>query len=64
MALPAIMKAKKKPLEELSLEELGVDTRPHLTVLSTAEPRQRQAGVKVHSVDELVSKLKNEAGVI
>ncbi|NHN84129.1 electron transfer flavoprotein subunit beta/FixA family protein [Acetobacter musti] len=64
VALPAIMKAKKKPLEELALADLGVDTRPHLTVVSATEPRQRQAGVKIQSVDELLSKLKNEAGVI
>ena len=64
VALPNIMKAKKKPLEELSLETLGVEVRPRLTVLKTVEPPQRQAGVKVASVDELVSKLKNEAGVL
>ncbi|MBF0887000.1 MULTISPECIES: electron transfer flavoprotein subunit beta/FixA family protein [Gluconobacter] len=64
VALPNIMKAKKKPLEELSLDTLGVAVRPHLTVLKTVEPPQRQAGVKVGSVDELVSKLKNEAGVL
>ncbi|MBS1075335.1 electron transfer flavoprotein subunit beta/FixA family protein [Gluconobacter sp. Dm-73] len=64
VALPNIMKAKKKPLEELSLETLGVEVRPRLTVLKTVEPPQRQAGVKVGSVDELVSKLKNDAGVL
>jgi len=64
VALPNIMKAKKKPLEEVSLAQLGVDVRPRLTVLKTVEPPQRQAGVKVGSVDELVSKLKNEAGVL
>ncbi|MBF0890759.1 electron transfer flavoprotein subunit beta/FixA family protein [Gluconobacter sp. LMG 1744] len=64
VALPNIMKAKKKPLEELSLDTLGVEVRPRLTVLKTVEPPQRQAGVKVGSVDELVSKLKNEAGVL
>ena len=64
VALPNIMKAKKKPLEELSLDTLGVEVRPRLTVLKTVEPPQRQAGVKVASVDELVSKLKNEAGVL
>jgi len=64
VALPNIMKAKKKPLEELSLDTLGVAVRPRLTVLKTVEPPQRQAGVKVGSVDELVSKLKNEAGVL
>lgn len=64
VALPNIMKAKKKPLEEVSLDTLGVEVRPRLTVLKTVEPPQRQAGVKVGSVDELVSKLKNEAGVL
>ncbi|MBS1091155.1 electron transfer flavoprotein subunit beta/FixA family protein [Gluconobacter sp. Dm-74] len=64
VALPNIMKAKKKPLEELSLDTLGVEVRPRLTVLKTVEPPQRQAGVKVGSVDELVSKLKNDAGVL
>ncbi|MFT8479743.1 MAG: electron transfer flavoprotein subunit beta/FixA family protein [Gluconobacter oxydans] len=64
VALPNIMKAKKKPLEEVSLDTLGVAVRPRLTVLKTVEPPQRQAGVKVGSVDELVSKLKNEAGVL
>lgn len=64
VALPNIMKAKKKPLEEVSLNTLGATVRPRLTVLKTVEPPQRQAGVKVGSVDELVSKLKNEAGVL
>ncbi|MFT9220676.1 electron transfer flavoprotein subunit beta/FixA family protein, partial [Gluconobacter oxydans] len=64
VALPNIMKAKKKPLEEVSLAQLGVEVRSRLTVLKTVEPPQRQAGVKVGSVDELVSKLKNEAGVL
>ncbi|MFT8716178.1 electron transfer flavoprotein subunit beta/FixA family protein [Gluconobacter potus] len=64
VALPNIMKAKKKPLEEVSLAQLGVEVRPRLTVLKTVEPPQRHAGVKVRSVDELVSKLKNEAGVL
>jgi len=64
VALPNIMKAKKKPLEEVSLAQLGVEVRPRLAVLKTVEPPQRHAGVKVGSVDELVSKLKNEAGVL
>ncbi|MGP9822269.1 electron transfer flavoprotein subunit beta/FixA family protein [Salinarimonas sp. NSM] len=63
-SLPNIMKAKKKPLEETSPEALGVDVAPRLTVVSTAEPPKRQAGVKVGSVEELVQKLKNEAGVL
>ncbi|WP_281700697.1 electron transfer flavoprotein subunit beta/FixA family protein [Acetobacter malorum] len=64
VALPAIMKARKKIIEEIDLATLGVDSASRLTVLSTVEPAKRQAGVKVHSVDELVSKLKNEAGVL
>ena len=62
-SLPNIMKAKKKPLEEKTAAELGVDVTPRLTVVKTAEPGGRQAGIKVGSVDELVSKLK-EAGVL
>ncbi|MFT8353043.1 MAG: electron transfer flavoprotein subunit beta/FixA family protein [Gluconobacter japonicus] len=64
VALPNIMKAKKKPLEERKASDLGVDIASRLKVIRTAEPPQRQAGVKVGSVDELVSKLKTEAGVI
>ncbi|MEE7490206.1 electron transfer flavoprotein subunit beta/FixA family protein [Methylobacterium oryzae] len=63
-SLPNIMKAKKKPLEELAPEALGVDVTPRLTVLKTAEPPGRSAGVKVASAAELVQKLKVEAGVI
>ena len=63
-SLPNIMKAKKKPLDALSAEELGVDVTPKLKVLKTAEPPGRSAGVKVGSVSELVQKLKSEAGVI
>jgi electron transfer flavoprotein beta subunit len=63
-SLPNIMKAKKKPLSETSPEALGVDVSPRLTVLGTAEPPGRKAGVKVGSVAELVAKLKTEAGVL
>ena len=63
-SLPNIMKAKKKPLEELAPDALGVDVTPRLTVLKTAEPPGRSAGVKVASAAELVQKLKVEAGVI
>ena len=63
-SLPNIMKAKKKPLEELSPEGLGIDVTPKLKVLKTAEPPGRSAGVKVGSAAELVQKLKVEAGVI
>jgi electron transfer flavoprotein beta subunit len=63
-SLPNIMKAKKKPLDETSPEVLGVDISPRLKVLKTTEPPTRVAGVKVGSAAELVSKLKNEAGVL
>ncbi len=62
--LPNIMKAKKKPIAEKSPADFGVDVSPRLKVIKTSEPPTRQAGVKVGSVAELVSKLKNEAGVI
>jgi len=63
-SLPNIMKAKKKPLDETSPETLGVDASPRLEVIKTVEPATRKAGVKVASVEELISKLKNEAGVL
>ena len=63
-SLPNIMKAKKKPIDEISPDDLGVDTTPRLTVLSVAEPAVRQAGIKVADVAELVDKLRNEAKVI
>jgi electron transfer flavoprotein beta subunit len=63
-SLPNIMKAKKKPLDETTAEALGVDVAPRLKVLKTVEPAGRSAGVKVGSVAELVSMLKNEAGVL
>ncbi|MEE4013138.1 electron transfer flavoprotein subunit beta/FixA family protein [Roseibium sp. FZY0029] len=63
-SLPNIMKAKKKPIDEKTPADFGVDTAPRLTVVSTAEPASRQAGIKVGSVSELVDKLKNEAGVL
>ena len=62
--LPNIMKAKKKPLQVMAMAETGVDTVPHLTRISVTEPPQRQAGVKVASVSELIDKLRNEAKVI
>ena len=62
--LPNIMKAKKKPLDVIAVADLGVDIAPRLTVLKVTEPPQRQAGVKVESVAELVEKLRNEAKVI
>ncbi len=63
-SLPNIMKAKKKPLDEKTPADYGVDTTPRLKVVKTDEPPTRGAGVKVGSVDELVEKLKTEAGVI
>jgi electron transfer flavoprotein beta subunit len=63
-SLPNIMKAKKKPLEEKTPADYGVDTAPRLKVLKTVEPASRKAGVRVASVEELVDKLKNEAGVL
>ena len=62
--LPNIMQAKKKPLEKLTVEELGVDIAPKLQQQKVAEPKPRSGGVKVQSVAELVAKLKNEAKVI
>ena len=63
-SLPNIMKAKKKPMEEKTPQDYGVDVAPRLEIVGTAEPQGRQAGVKVGSIEELVDKLKNEAGVI
>jgi len=64
VTLPNIMKAKKKPLETLKPEVLGVDVAPRLKTLKVAEPAKRGAGVKVPDVATLVDKLKNEAKVI
>ncbi len=63
-SLPNIMKAKKKPIDETTPEELGVDVAPRLTVLTVEEPKGREAGIKVDDVATLVDKLKNEAGVL
>lgn len=63
-SLPNIMKAKKKPLEEKTPADFAADIAPRLVVLKTEEPAGRKAGVKVASVEELVEKLKNEAGVL
>lgn len=62
--LPNIMKAKKKPLETVTPDSLGVDVAPCLTTLKVSEPPKRQGGVMVADVAELVNKLKNEAKVI
>ena len=63
-SLPNIMKAKKKPLDSLAVDELGVDISPRLTIVKVEEPDAREAGIKVADVKELVEKLKNEAKVI
>lgn len=64
VTLPNIMKAKKKPLETVKPEDLGVDVAPRIKTLSVSEPPARQAGIKVPDVGTLVEKLKNEAKVI
>ena len=63
-SLPNIMKAKKKPLEKKAASDYGVDLSPRLEKLKVTEPPKREAGIKVESVDELVEKLRNEAGVL
>jgi electron transfer flavoprotein beta subunit len=63
-SLPNIMKAKKKPIDEKSPADYGVDVAPRLKVLKVTEPAKRAGGAKVKTVQELVEKLKNEAGVI
>jgi electron transfer flavoprotein beta subunit len=63
-SLPNIMKAKKKPIQETTPEAVGVDTKPRLKIIKTVEPSKRQAGIKVTSIEDLVGKLKNEAGVL
>jgi len=63
-SLPNIMKAKKKPIDVKAPGDYGVDTTPRLKVLKVVEPPKRQGGAKVESAAELVSKLKNEAGVL
>ena len=64
VTLPNIMKAKKKPLETLTPEALGVDVTPRITTLKVVEPAKRSAGIKVPDVATLVAKLKTEAKVI
>jgi electron transfer flavoprotein beta subunit len=63
-SLPNIMKAKRKPLDEKTPADYGVDISPRLEIVNTTEPAARAAGVKVADVAELVAKLKDEAGVI
>jgi electron transfer flavoprotein beta subunit len=63
-SLPNIMKAKKKPLETITPEDLGVDVSPRVALLGVELPEERQAGIKVEDVAQLIDKLKNEAKVI
>ena len=63
-SLPNIMKAKKKPLEQINASDLGVDIKPRIEQIKVEEPPKRKSGIKVASVAELVQKLKNEAKVI
>ena len=63
-SLPNIMKAKKKPIEQINSSDLGIDTKPRIEQIKVEEPPKRKAGIKVTSVEELVQKLKNEAKVI
>ena len=63
-SLPNIMKAKKKPIDNYTPEDLGIDISPRLATLKVIDPPKREAGVKVETIEELVDKLKNEAKVI
>ncbi len=63
-SLPNIMKAKKKPIEQINASDLSIDTKPRIDQIKVEEPPKRKAGIKVASVEELVQKLKNEAKVI
>ena len=63
-SLPNIMKAKKKPIEQINADDLGIDIKPRISQLKVEEPPKRKSGIKVASVAELVQKLKNEAKVI
>ena len=63
-SLPNIMKAKRKPIDEIKIEDLNIDIEPRLEILKVEEPKSREAGIMVKSVDEMIEKLKNEAKVI
>ena len=63
-SLPNIMKAKRKPINEIKIEDLNIDIEPRLEILKVEEPKSREAGIMVKSVDEMIEKLKNEAKVI
>ena len=64
VSLPGLMKARKKPIEVQTCEQLGVAVQPMTRVISTARPPKRAAGTRVESVEELVTKLKEEAKVL
>jgi len=63
-SLPNIMKAKKKPIETKTVEELGVDVKPRIEILKVSAPGKREAGIIVENVAELVDKLQNDAKVL
>ena len=63
-SLPNIMKAKRKPIDEIKVEDLNIDIEPRLEIVKVEEPKSREAGIMVKSVDEMIEKLKNEAKVI
>lgn len=63
-SLPNIMKSRKKPMDKVSISELGVELKPSLTILATESPPERSAGIKVEDVEQLIDKLRNEAKVI
>ena len=63
-SLPNIMRAKRKPIDEIQVEDLNIDIEPRLEILKVEEPKSREAGIMVKSVDEMIEKLKNEAKVI
>ena len=58
------MKAKKKPMDTITTDSLGVDTKPRLSTVRVAEPPGREAGIKVEDINQLIDKLRNEAKVI
>jgi len=63
-SLPNIMKAKKKPINEIKINDLGIDIKQRLDILKVEEPSKRQSGIMLKTIEELVDKLKNEAKVI
>ena len=63
-SLPNIMKAKKKPINDIKVNDLGIDIKQRLDILKVEEPSKRQSGIMLKTIEELVDKLKNEAKVI